>query len=455
MADTEKAAKEEAKFSRKEKQEDDALTKKLVEVYGPAPKRAGGGARRTKSWRCAECNYDNFESRMACGQCLAKNPLVVREDPDMKQAGHSNDPNIAILHVQDRCYRCYNGVSPQQHKRRPVAATAAPVQTYSYTDEKSFQEEDEDDDEEAKIQYDPATKQYTLSLDVHPRFYKFLIGIKGQTLLETQRLTETSISIPRSKQGEGEPDSHIITVRGPTANNVRAAHVRIFAIMMEAKDKVEYTHFISIPLGPIPSVNASVRSFLSDVMSACCSEESRVEPSLFQNPDKLHLTLLMLRLFTQEEINLAQNLLVSLQPEIAKIFEGDDFVTLKGLNYMNDDPKEVHVLYLEIEKDECFRKLAEAISLINETFISAGIAQEKDVAHNEKLHATIVNSKWRESKQQGGGPRVPFDATSILNCFGKACIGSHRLARIDLSILGSNHQADDGYYCSECQISIH
>ena len=296
------------------------------------------------------------------------------------------------------------------------------------------------------------------------RFWKFIIGSKGKTLQDIQRITGATVVIPKTENEE------TIEIFGVNKSSVVAARLKVEAIILDNQDRVEYTHFLSIPLSINPQSKASFASYLQDMTRTCVDEEKRIDPFMFQTPSKIHLTLLMLRLHNEEEMSKAKSLLVVVQEMLREMFystatnSSTAKVSFKGVNYMNDDPSDVHVLYLDLVKDETYKKLVELIQNINSLFIDSGLALPKDVSHNEKLHATIINSKWRNgdvvdgtldhfdshsASKKSSGPRVSFDATEVLRLFGVngSSLGSVKLERVDLSILGSGVSAD-GYYQS-------
>jgi len=104
---------------------------------------------------------------------------------------------------------------------------------------------------------------------------------------------------------------------------------------------------------------------------------------------------------------------------------------LRGLHIMNDDPTQAHVVYLGGDESYLGEPTAAGssmqglvsstapaairliISLLNDAFSKAGFALEKDVARNSKIHATVVNSKWRRDDET----RMSFDASALLQLF--------------------------------------
>jgi hypothetical protein len=347
------------------------------------------------------------------------------------------------------------------------------------------------------VSYDATRRAFVAAMPVPQRFWKFIIGAKGRTLQDIQRLTGATVILPKTDDKKATAPAvgsaaaaaanaawgaEDITVTGPQQTSVLAALKRIEDIMADAQDKVDYTHFISIPIcTATPSTGTSSSSttistrgafaaFLRDVQKACVSDERRIEPSMIQSADRLHLTLLMLRLHERERVDTARALLDAVQQIAAELFPSkrEATATFKGLNFMNDDPEEVHVVYLDLARDTTYQRLVQLVQRTNQLFIDAGLATERDVAHNEKLHVTVVNSKWRTGAADDGmattaasargaqAPRVPFDATDLLRVFGSTGdrLPTVVLERVDLSMLGAP-AASDGYFRSDASVPLH
>eukprot|EP01065_Artemidia_motanka_P005572 TRINITY_DN12698_c1_g2_i1.p1 TRINITY_DN12698_c1_g2~~TRINITY_DN12698_c1_g2_i1.p1 ORF type:complete len:479 (+),score=100.88 TRINITY_DN12698_c1_g2_i1:346-1782(+) len=355
------------------------------------------------------------------------------------------------------------------------------------------------DGEIADVRFNPDTGHYELYLgdEVPPEYYKFIIGSKGTTLQQLEHDTGASIRVPKSDR-----DTDGIVLRGLNEAAVVDAKTRIEFLVERSRSKLGYTHFISLPL--VDSIVEPCES-LCERMKRMCSAQNRVEPSVFQNPRKLHLTLLMLKLYTAEALDKAVQCMRKCEPILRKLFSRADRIHLSGLNYMNDDPSAVDVLYISVAENETRDKILGLVEQVADVFIMAGLATSREVEHTEKLHATLLNSKWRKgteeeqddiempaprgapsekgpesregdwtcpnincgasnfasrskchkcgarrgdeakAKPQRRGQRVPFDITDLMQVHGDADLGHHNLRRLELSVLGPEVQ-ENGYY---------
>lgn len=131
---------------------------------------------------------------------------------------------------------------------------------------------------------------------------------------------------------------------------------------------------------------------------------------------------------------------------------------MKGLDYMNDDPSHVDVLYAKVsvtnnKNPDILQDLSDAI---NEYFCEKGIVKsEKDYV---KLHATLINTRKRKGQEDSGSgnrnrlpKRIAFDARPILDKFENFEFGE----RVFESIHISDRSATDetGFYKAVHKIS--
>uniref|UniRef100_A0A4Y0BSY7 AKAP7_NLS domain-containing protein n=2 Tax=Anopheles funestus TaxID=62324 RepID=A0A4Y0BSY7_ANOFN len=137
----------------------------------------------------------------------------------------------------------------------------------------------------------------------------------------------------------------------------------------------------------------------------------------------------------EDRANAAQLLLDCYESIVSTIIKknGPLLIRMKGLEYMNDDPHSVDVLYAKIESPA----LQTAADQIYEYFIAKGLMQRK--YEQVKLHATLINSLFRVSQteivneKEVERKRITFDASEILRLYGEFDFGSLVLNEIHLS----------------------
>ncbi|XP_072523157.1 activating signal cointegrator 1 complex subunit 1 [Salminus brasiliensis] len=295
-------------------------------------------------------------------------------------------------------------------------------------------------------------KGFRCAIDVPSVLYKYIIGKKGETRKRLETDTKTSISIP--KQGvEGQ-----IVITGPQKSAVASALTRVEVLIESFRRKQPFTHFLSFALNH-PQVQEGFQRFKEEVLEHCC-QDGGVDESIFQNPAKLHLTVGTLALLNEQEVMRACELLQQCQGFIRDITEGRPLgLKVRGIEYMNDDPSMVDVLYAKVSAQDGSDKLQEIADRLMEHFVAAGLmVREWD---RVKLHATVMNTLFRKdpSAEDKGGPgrqnikdREAFDARNVLERFGEFYFGACELNLVQLSQRFSSDCT--GYYSSAGHVTF-
>lgn len=294
-------------------------------------------------------------------------------------------------------------------------------------------------------------KGFRCAIDVPSVLYKYIIGKKGETRKRLEYDTKTSINIP--KQGvEGQ-----IVITGAHKSAVSSAITRVELLVDSFRKKQPFTHFLSFPLTD-PRIQDGFHKFKDEVLEKC-SQDHGVEASIFQNPAKLHLTVGTLALLNDMEVRKACEQLQQCQNFIREVTGGRPLdLEVKGIEYMNDDPAMVDVLYAKVNMKDTSDKLQVIADRLVEHFVSCGLmVREWD---RVKLHGTVMNTLFRkdstaEGSGSGGKPvnaREAFDARNILKTFGSYHFGELELNTV---LLSQRYSTDcTGYYSSAGSISF-
>ncbi len=176
------------------------------------------------------------------------------------------------------------------------------------------------------------------------------------------------------------------------------------------------------------------------------------DKTIVLNEKHFHLTLIMLKLLTTEEINRARKVLESMSAAIYDCLGTRTLLlTLKGVDVMCDDvdgPEKARSLFARIvEEDDRLRKM---ISELFRGFKEAGLVASD---HEEyiKLHATILNTRFRKTANPYA-PKVLLDARSIVQKFGTFEFGKMRVESLHLS-QRFKYDASGYYHCVK-QLSL-
>ncbi|CAD7077191.1 unnamed protein product [Hermetia illucens] len=328
-----------------------------------------------------------------------------------------------LVWVGPRCYRV-NGSQTLEN-------FATPAET-GYVEEDLYSDDEEAEDFKIEL---TDNQRYKTSYHIPSFFFSQIIGSKGMTKKRIEAETKTQIRIPKPGV-EGD-----VVIIGPTAKSVVSARRKVNLIVLAARNKQQFTHFLCVPFN-----NQGIIDSYSKFKGQLLAENRTFDESLFQNPKKLHLTLVTLSLMDNEDRAYAAQLLHECHETIIKpTLEdcGPIRVHLRGLEYMNDDPSAVDVLYGKIES-EPLQMIADNMA---DYFTAKRLTQKK--TESVKMHVTLINSLFRDDLNQQNEygqqqRRTTFDARWIMERFGKFEFGSFILTDIHLSQRYST--ACDGFY---------
>ncbi|XP_033004999.1 activating signal cointegrator 1 complex subunit 1 [Lacerta agilis] len=295
---------------------------------------------------------------------------------------------------------------------------------------------------------------YQCAVDIPSPLYKYIIGKKGETKKKIETETRTSIIIPKPGV-EGE-----IVITGQHRNGIISARTRIDVLVESFRKKQPFTHFLSFALNQL-AVQEKFLQFKEEVLEKC-SNDYGVSSSLFQNPAKLHLTIGTLVLLNEQEIQKAQELLQRCKEDFADSIAGGKPLTVEvaGVEYMNDDPAMMDVLYAKVRMKDGSNKLQLIADRLTDRFVTSGLMMKE--WDRVKLHATVMNTIFRkdpsaeEPSNRSAGKffkeRESFDGRNILKLFENFCFGEVQLNSVYLS---QRFSADSsGYYATSGQLNF-
>jgi activating signal cointegrator complex subunit 1 len=267
----------------------------------------------------------------------------------------------------------------------------------------------------------------------------------GEKKMKLENETKTRIKIPKRGQGDW------MVIEGQNKSNLASCRNRIQSMIYTARHQKSFTHLLTFPL-TFPDLKYQFNKFQDEVLKHCMNDQG-VDDSIFQFPDKLHLTICTAVLLNKEEIYEATNLLEKIQNTFIKetLNSKKLIISLRGLEYMNDDPSKVDVLYAKVKQTNGENSIQHIANHLMNKFCDAGLSKKQ--YDNVKLHATVMNTLKRQDNNcaiktnvEAPKERESFDARNILKLFGDYDFGSYELEEIHLSLRFSI--ASNGYY--EC-----
>lgn len=284
--------------------------------------------------------------------------------------------------------------------------------------------------------------RFRVTLQVAATFFPQIIGKGGQTKNRLESDTRTKILIPK-KGMEGD-----IVITGGDKRGVASAANRIDVVVAGARNKQPFTHFISIPMNT-KQIQAAFLRFKEEVLDSCKSVRG-LDKTIFQTETLLHLTVGTMALLDERERNMARELLMDCKEQILLpcIGDGNLEIELTGLEYMNDDPGEVDVLYCGVKDKE--GKLQKVVERIVDKFVESGLMRRED--ESVKLHLTLLNTLFRRDQEEDlvvkavGRPRESFDCRPVLEGWGSLTLGRVEVGEIHLSQRRAGRRTAEGYY---------
>ena len=233
--------------------------------------------------------------------------------------------NPEMLNIEGRCYR-----NLQSHD----GIVSFSNNIYSASTELCLCE-----DEDLDI-FQLSNDQYQLPLTIPRSSHHKIIGHLGKTLSKLRTDSGCQIEIPKLQE---ELDTVVIS--GTSRRAIKSVKNRIEMILSRPSrvyDIPDVTHFISIPISSY-EIFDRLGEFKRYIME---TSDIGIDESIFQDPNKLHLTICTLNLQSKEDLSNALGIFTT---QVRYILDNsiseEAIIRLKGTECMNDDPSDVHVLY--------------------------------------------------------------------------------------------------------------
>ncbi|VDM50281.1 unnamed protein product [Toxocara canis] len=150
------------------------------------------------------------------------------------------------------------------------------------------------------------------------------------------------------------------------------------------------------------------------------------------------MTVVMLSLFDETEIGKATSALEAVvKNRVRKVVDGNPVeVEVRGLEYMNDDPTRVRVLYAKAYSE----KLQEVADIIADGIGDAGLAPRR--SDRVKIHCTLMNTRYAIEK---GKENVIMDVEKLMQKYSEFYFGHITVSEVHLSSR-VDPKDENGYY---------
>jgi len=264
---------------------------------------------------------------------------------------------------------------------------------------------------------------------------KHLIGKKGKTKKRLERETNCKIYL--------DDKNDVVLVDAPDEQSFESCKTNVELILENAKRSSSFTHFISIPLNS-DSMSESMKDWTQSVLK---KPHNNLDASVFVLPERFHVTLFMLKLFSRKDIQLVSSILDRV---VSKIQHFD--LKIGGLEIMNDDPSAAHVVYMKASEVKYEARLHQMLQLLHEHLERAGFVSSEDKEQQRnylsdgtfspKIHATVINTKYSRTKA-----RLVLNVQSLLKEEKNCSLGVTQVRGLHLSKM-TEFDKDTKYYKS-------
>ncbi|KAJ1281856.1 hypothetical protein BS78_03G005800 [Paspalum vaginatum] len=324
------------------------------------------------------------------------------------------------------------------------------------------------------------SETYSSTIKVDAPLMRFVKGKGGSTQRQIEEGTGVKIIFPSSRE------ETFVVLEGKSAESIRKASQMIANVLEEAVQSrmLDYSHFISLPLAIHPDLVNKLNYFQSSILGDedTDKDESRsegpidevdhdhkqadgssvsiklrvqeeelveakrgsegsgsslkdfgIDKSIFIKPKTFHLTVVMLKLWNNERIAKASDVLQSISTQVNEALENRPIsIQLRGLTCMKGSPAKARVVYTPVLEVGGEGRLARACKVIIDAFVKSGLVLERDARQELKLHATIMNVRHRKSKKRNQWNDA-FDAREIFRKYGKEEWGEYPIPEVHLS----------------------
>ncbi|RZF44333.1 hypothetical protein LSTR_LSTR006883 [Laodelphax striatellus] len=211
------------------------------------------------------------------------------------------------------------------------------------------------------------------------------------------------------------------------------------------------THFISIPFC-VGEVKERYLNFKKEILEKF-QDQADFDEVLFQNPNKLHMTLGVMALPSVTERDNAIEVLKQCKADVIDQILKDQSLRMRisGVDVLNNDPKKARVVFGKVDRSdhELWQTLCDSVV---DYFTKAGIIQKE--YDQVKMHITLMNTIFRRksSVKEVRKNRRPIDVSSIIKEYENYDFGITTVDSLHLSDMRA--VSSSGYYKPELILDL-
>ncbi|CAD5215237.1 unnamed protein product [Bursaphelenchus xylophilus] len=334
------------------------------------------------------------------------------------------NPLDAHVYLLDNC--CYRRNAPVErlHGQDEPEVKINEVDTDSSDLEEDVNVEafDEDDpnltvdaQEGERISYDSKKKSWMASARVPDMLMGRFIGNQASNKKKMEESTQCVIQIPAKKSNLPVV---IYSVAGKEC--VESCLDQIDLFLSSQREKTNPSHFVSLPLNVEP-ILSNYEKFKAQVAEC---KDAKIDPGLFVAKTKLHLTLGLMTLYDDNEVERVGKALDEVvRTKIRPLLKNKPLkVSIKGISHFGDEEgTETRVLFA--------KPIAEGLEEISELIYQALL--ETDLGKTQKREFRILHMTLAKIGYKGD----VFDATPILSKLRNFDFGTVEISELRICLM--------------------
>ena len=208
--------------------------------------------------------------------------------------------------------------------------------------------------------------------------------------------------------------------------------------------KPKPNYFVAIRLSDL-----CIHSRVQTVQDTVVSHDKRLEAALVP-VETLHLTLLVIHLENEEQIEKARTILQQCRTEILKYVLPSGAFTLKfkGLDYFRDGWQPQAVLFVKPVGKDGIKILTDVADVVRDTFTRQGIPSTDTRKFHP--HVTVINLNKAPNLKTEGISKIPEESFST---YRDLDFGQEQVSSLHLCSMGPE-MAPDGFYSCVAKIDF-
>ena len=235
---------------------------------------------------------------------------------------------------------------------------------------------------------------FVTSIDFPLSIAQQVLGRKRANIQSLRKSTGAKISVT-----EGTSTVHLI-ITATSQDQLDKAAQQVRAHIDSIKQDQSFTHFVAIPCVEDKAFVDGIRRFINLTNTSC-----PLRPIAFDNLNRLHMTLLTLRLTTQDEVEKAARIINKAVKDFN--WNADNALEISGLNVFDGGEDGPRLYYAQPRGSETKAQIKELQEVIASQLREAGVNVFEVI---NILHITVLRRNWVISGNWGGQNQLEMAA---------------------------------------------